>query len=106
MEDFHTLFKPAGADSHESNTVPMGLVHVCLNFEHKSGEAFIKWIDYTVFRFTGQGRAGQLQKALQERFHAEVGESRAKEHRGELAVAHLLQVKFIAGAVQQLYVVL
>ena len=35
MVNFHALFKFAGTDSHESNTVPMGAVHVGLDFENE-----------------------------------------------------------------------
>ena len=42
------------------------------------------------------------EKVLQERLHPEGGEGRAEEHRGELPVAHPVQVKGAGGPVQQL----
>ena len=53
----------------------------------------------------GQGGGGHAQEVLQEGLHPEVGQGRAEEHRGELAVAHPVHVKLRPRAVQQLDVV-
>ena len=92
----------AGADAHEGQPVPVGLVHVGLDLEHKGGEVLAEDIHLPLVADAGQGRRGHAEELLQEGLHAEVGEGGAEEHRGERAVAHGLQVKLPAGA-QQLH---
>ena len=105
VEHFHALFKPAGANAHKGDAVPMGLVHVGLNLKHKGGETRVKGVHHAVLGLPGQGGAGQLQKALQEGLHAKVGQSGTEKHRGELALLHLLQIKLGACAIQELHIV-
>ena len=83
----------------------MGLVHVRLDLENKGGELVGERIDDLVAGLARQGRHGHVKKALQKRLNAEVVERRAEEHGAELAVAHLINVEFIACAVEQLNIV-
>ncbi len=107
MESIHAAFKLAAANAQESDAVPVVLVHVGLDFEHKTGEIF----GAGVHQFAGQGilagqrGGGQAQKLFQEGLHAEVGQRRAEEHRRKFAVVHGLQVKFLRRTVQQFNVV-
>ena len=58
-----------------------------------------------VARLSGEGSGGHPEKLLQEGLNAEAGESGAEEHRGQLAVAHCLQIQLLTGPVQQLQLV-
>ena len=91
----------AGDHPHKGDAVPVGLVHVGLDFKDEGGEILVKGVDDLVSCLPGQGRGGHAQKLLQEGLHAEVGEGGAEEHRGQLAVAHPVQIKVAGGAVQQ-----
>ena len=83
----------------------MRLVHVCLYLEHKSGELFVKRVNYLVTGNSRQRRHGHFKEAFQKRLNAEVIKSRAEEHGAELATAHLLDIKLIACAVKKLNIV-
>ena len=82
----------------------MGLVHVGLNFEHKSGKIRVKGVDDATVSRPGQGRGRQLQEGFQKRLNAEVCQCGAEEHRGQLALADGFHVQFPPGG-EQLHVV-
>ena len=105
MQVLGILLEFTGADPHKCNTVAVVLVHIRLNFEHKGRKALVKGIHHTIGGLAGQWGRRHLQEVFEEGFHAKVGQRRAEEHRAEFAVPHLLQVKFIARAVQKLYVI-
>ena len=66
----------------------------------KAEKSGVEGIHHAAGPCSGAGAAVvSFKKLLQERLHAEVGQGRAEEHRGELAVAHLLQVEVVARAV-------
>ena len=65
----------------------------------------LKWVDHADIRSARSRRRGHLQKLLEERLHAEVGQRRAKEHRRQLSLMHGFQVEFIPRAGEQLHVV-
>ena len=48
MVDLHSCLKPAGADTHERNPVPVGLVHIGLDFKHKCREIRAEWVDFPI----------------------------------------------------------
>ena len=102
MGHFHAPLKAAGADAHEGDAVPVGLVHVGLNFEDEAGEGVLRRLHRHAAAGAGQGRGGQPQEFFQERLHAEVGQRRTEEHGAEVAGVHRVHVKIVAGAVQQL----
>ena len=56
----HALLKLAAANADESNSVPVGLVHVGLDFKHKGGEVGVEGVHHALGRIPGQGRGGQL----------------------------------------------
>ena len=91
--------EPAGDQAHEGDAVPVGLVHIGLNLEHKGGEIVVRGVHQLLARRAGQGRRGHAQEVLQKGLHAKVRESGAEEHRGELAVAHPVHVKLTGGTV-------
>ena len=101
----HPLFEPAGADADKGDAVPVGLVHVGLYLKDKGGKIRGEGVDDPLVGPPGQGGGGHLEELLQEGLHPEVGKGRAEEHRGQLAVAHLVQVELVAGPVQQFDVV-
>ena len=105
VEIFLVALKFARAYAHEGDPVAVSLVHVCLDLENKGGELVGERIDDLVAGLARQGRHGHVKKALQKRLNAEVVERRAEEHGAELAVAHLINVEFIACAVEQLNIV-
>ena len=94
----------AGADSHKRQPVPVGLVHVGLNFEYERGEIRGEHIYLALIADPGQRCGGHPQEFLQKRLHAEGGQSGAEEHRGQRSVPHSLHVKVPAGT-QQLHLV-
>ena len=104
MVIFRVPLKLAGADPHEGQPVPVGLIHVGLNLKHKGGEIRGKHIHLALIADAGQRCGGHPQEFLQKRLHAEGGQSRTEEHRGQRSVLHSLHVKVPAGS-QQLHLV-
>ena len=102
MKILRVPLKLAGADAHEGQPVPVGLVHIGLDLEHKGGEVLAEHIHLPLVADTGQGRRGHAEELLQERLHAEGGEGGAEEHGGQGAVPHSLHVKLPSGP-QQLH---
>ena len=94
----------AGADSHEGQPVPVGLVHVGLNFEYERGEIRGEHIYLALIADAGQRRCGHTEKFLQKRLHAEGGQSRTEEHGRQGSVPDSLHVK-VPSSPQQLYLV-
>ena len=56
----------AGDHPHKGDAVPVGLVHIGLDFKDKGGEILVKGVDDLVSRLPGQGRGGHAQKLLQD----------------------------------------
>ena len=105
MEVLLVPFEFPGADAHECNSVAVGLVHVCLDFENEGRKALIKRVDLL---FAGQARKRRhchMKKALQKRLHPKIVQSRSEEDRAEQTGANRFDIEIIAGAVQQLDVV-
>ena len=46
MVYFHSCLKLTGADAHESDTVTVCLVHVCLDLKYERGEIFPERVDH------------------------------------------------------------
>ena len=46
MVDFHSCLKLTGTDAHESDTVTVCLVHVCLDLKYERGEIFPERVDH------------------------------------------------------------
>ena len=81
MPYIHTRREPAGAYPHESNPVPVSLVHICLNLKNKSGKRLLHRIDKSLIRHPGQRRGRHPKEILQEALHSEISKSRTKENR-------------------------
>ena len=105
VQHLFTAHKLARADAHERDAVAVRLVHVRLDLEHKRREMVVERVDHADIRRARGRRRGHLQKLLEEGFHAEVGQRRAKEHRRQLARVHSRKVKFVACAREQLHIV-
>ena len=105
MGDLHAFFKLAAANAHECNAVAVRLVHVRLNFEDERRKILAERVNHTLRGLARQRGGRHTQKALEERLHAEICQSGAEEHGGELAMTYFFKVKFIARAVQKLYVI-
>ncbi len=58
VEDLCVALELAGADTHEGQTVAVGLVHVCLNFEHKRGKVRAEGIHHPAVCHPGGRGAG------------------------------------------------
>ena len=102
MEHIHAALKLSAADADEGDAVPVGLIHIGLDLEHECRKILPSGVDGAGGGIPRQGRGRKTQKIRQERLHPEVRERRAKEHRRQHAVAHLVQIEFIGRAVQQL----
>ena len=97
MVHSHTLLKFAGANTNEGNAVAVSRVHISLNLKNKGREFLVSGVNnLAVLQSTRLRLRAQLQEFLQKALHAKVCHSRAKEHRGKLALFNLFQVKFIA----------
>ena len=82
MVYLHACLELAGADAHESNSVPVSLVHVGLDFKYKSGEIRAEWVYLPVQCLSGKRRRGHFKEMLQKGLHAKIGQGRTKKHRG------------------------
>ena len=96
------LLKELG--THERDAVPVGFVHVGLDLKDKGGELIAAGVHGLIGQavHAGQRGGGQPQEVFQERLHAEVGQRRTEEDGAQLAFQHLVEVKFLGSAVQQL----
>ena len=65
----------------------------------------IKGLDDIFARDSRKRRLREPEKAFQKRLDTEIVESRTEEYRGELTGSDKVEVKIIACAVQQLYIV-
>ncbi len=63
MVDFHACLEFAGADTHESDTVPVSLIHIGLDLKHKGGKVLLFHGSITPRSdFLGSGREVILRK--------------------------------------------
>ena len=99
---FHAGVIFTGTDPHKGDSVPVGLVHVGLDLEDKSGKRSFDGIDLPLIRLPGGRGQGHLQEMPQEGLHAEIGQGRSEEDGGQHAGPYPVQVEFGTGAVQQL----
>ena len=60
MVHFHSSLKPSGADPHERDPVPVGLVHVGLDLKYKGGKLFIKRIHLAIQSLSGKRGGGHI----------------------------------------------
>ena len=100
VKDFHVLFELATADTHESDTVAVSLVHISLYLENKCGELRVERVNNTVWSAAGQGRCRHFEEVLEERLNAEVSERGTEEYRRELTLTDEIHVEFFACAVE------
>ena len=80
--DLPVCVEAAGYHPHKGDPVPVGLVHIRLNFKDEGGEIIVHGVDHLPAGRPGQGGRGHAEKALQKGFHAEIGEGAAEEHGG------------------------
>ena len=102
MIDLHSRIKFAGADTHESYPVAMGLVHICLYLKYKGRKITAKGIYLTLVGLSGKRCLRHFQKVIEEKLHAEISQGRAKEHGRQFTLIHSLLIKFGTGSVQKL----
>jgi len=60
MVNLHAGGKLAGTDTDKRDTVPVCLVHICLDLEYKSRKLLFHGINQTHVCLTGQRRSGHL----------------------------------------------
>lgn len=101
---FHACLELSGADTHKSDPVSVGLVHICLDFKDKGGKVLAEWIDLSCKRLSWQERwsfSGNAPKGL----HTEIRKGRTEKYRRKISPLHPIHIQLIAGAVQKLNVV-
>ena len=102
MPHRHALVEHAGNHPQEGQPIPVGGVHIGLDFENEAGEIFILGLDHALVAFPGQGPLGIAQETVEEGLHAEIGDGAAKEHGGQFSPAYGVQIEGVARLVQQL----
>ena len=103
MMDLHARVKFAGADAHEGDPVPVGLVHIGLYLEHKGREIrLLHGVNIPPVGFPWKRGGCHVKEVLQECLHAEVGQGGAEEYRRQLAPADQLLVELGARSVLEL----
>ena len=89
MVHVHSCLELTGADPHESDPVPVSLVHICLDLEHKSRKVLLCHRVYrTMIRHARQRRCCHPEEMLQESLHSEVGQRGPEKYRGEFSFVH------------------
>ena len=88
----------AGADAQEGQPVPVGLVHIGLNFKDEGGKLRLEDVDRPAVGGSCQRRGGQAQEFLQKRLDAEIRQRGAEEHGAQAAGPDLFHGKFPARA--------
>ena len=61
--------KFSGADAHEGNSVPVRLVHICLDLKHKRGKIVIHGVNGPAVCVSCQGRGCHFEKVLKRSPH-------------------------------------
>ena len=56
--------KPAGADPEKGDSVPVGFIHVGLNFEDEGGEEVLHGVNFPLAAVPGQRRGGHTEEVL------------------------------------------
>ena len=102
MVDIMVCLKLAGADSHKCNTIPVCLVHICLNLKDKGREWGGDRINIPLIGVAWQRRCRHLQEIIQKSFYTKGRQSRSEKYRRELSLLHLLQIQRITGTIQKL----
>ena len=101
MHNFHACLKLTGADTHKSNSVTMGLIHICLNLKYKCRKFIREWVYHLATGCTRQRRCCHIQEMLQKGFYTKVCQCRTKKYRRKLSGTNLFQIKGIACSIQQ-----
>ena len=60
MVHLHALFKPAGTNPHKSHPVPVGLIHIGLDFKDETRKIGVERIHFPFGSLTSQRRGGHL----------------------------------------------
>ena len=102
MVDIMVCLKLAGADSHKCNTIPVCLVHICLNLKDKGREWGGDRINIPLIGVAWQRRCRHLQEIIQKSFYTKGRQSRSEKYRREFSFADQLLVKFCTCTVQKL----
>src|SRR5690606_16909586 len=91
----HTLAVHPRADSHESNTVAMFGVHVCLNLKDKTTESVFTGFNHPFFCSPAARRRRPLNEAIQHFTHTEVSECRYNNYRRHASGKIFIDVKLM-----------
>ena len=84
MVYLHPCLELAGADAHKSNSVPVGFVHVGLDFKYKGGKVRAERVYHPVQGLPGKRRRSHFKEMLQKGLHSKIGQGRSEEHRGQI----------------------
>src|SRR5690606_35922534 len=91
----HTLAVHPRADSHESNTVAMFGVHVCLNLKDKATELIFTRFNNPLFRRPAARRRCPLNKTIQHFTDTEVAQCCSKKYRRHAPGKIFIDVKLM-----------
>ena len=97
--DIHSDVVLARTDADKSDPVSVGLVHIGLDLEDKSGKLVFYGIDRSLVRHAGRRRGRHLQEMLKEDLNAEVVESGAEKYRRQLSCPDRFDIEVRACAV-------
>ncbi len=104
VDDLHTALEPARADPDKSDPIPVGRVHIGLDFERKTGKAVLIWghVARNGFPVARVGR--HLHKGVQHLSDTEIIYSAAKKYRCLAPFQVLVHVKRIRGPLDEFHV--
>ena len=76
-------------------------VHIGMDLEDKTGESLFFRIDHPFHSRYGTGRRSDIDKAIQQLFHPEVIQGRAKEYGSDISFQVGIDIKFRIDAFDQ-----
>ena len=102
LVQLHPVSVAPGGRAQKRDAVPVLRVHVGLDLEHETGEAFFVRHDLALERGPGDGRGRVLDEAVEQLLHAEAVQGGAEEHRRQRASEIGGAIEIVAGAAHQL----
>ena len=105
MQDGDAFLEDARADTHESDTVMMLRIHICLDLENEAGERRIFRLDGAFQRLSRFRLRRKLEVFLQKWLYAEIRHSRSEEHRCQLPFGDFFRIEGITRFIKKLQII-